>query len=149
MTDKNGDTALDVDALVLEVERLRSSNKYLETHYRRLEAFVNSAPFLIAIKNGQRQYTSFSPVREQQFHLQADDILWHTDLDLAGDRWGALSYELDGKALLGQPVEALESSPGDSENEPSWLVVRFPFEDAEGERFVGVVGLNISRYRAA
>jgi hypothetical protein len=149
MTENNGNTALDVDALVLEVERLRSSNKYLERHYRRLEAFVNSAPFLIAIKNGKRQYTSFSAMREQQFQLQADDILWHTDLDLAGDQWGALSYELDGKALLGQRVEALEASPRDAENEPCWLVVRFPFEDADGERLVGVVGLNIARYRAA
>jgi hypothetical protein len=149
MPEKNDNAAPDVDALILENERLRSNVKYLETHFRRLEAFISSAPFLISIKNSQRQYTSFSLAREQQFQLRTDDVLWHTDLDLAGDRWGAVSYELDGRALQGQTVEALEASPGDAENEPRWLVVRFPFVDADGERFVGAVGLDISRYRAA
>lgn len=144
MIEKADAAAVDVDALVQENERLRSNVKYLETHYRRLEAFVNSAPFLVYIKNSERQYAMFNPVRERQFSLGTDDILWHTDLDLAGNHWGALSYERDGKALSGQTVEALEASPH-ADDGCNWLVVRFPFADADGERFIGAVGLDLSR----
>jgi len=148
MIKKTGAEEVDVDALILENERLKSNVKYLETHYRRLEAFMNSAPFLVYIKNAERQYTMFNAVRERQFDLNTDDILWHTDLDLAGNPWGALSYEQDGKALGGQTVESLESSPH-ADNGYSWLVVRFPFVDAEGERYIGAVGLDISQHKAA
>ncbi len=148
MIEKTGAAAVDVDALILENERLKSNVKYLETNYRRLEAFVNSAPFLVFIKNSERQYTMFNEVRERQFDLKTDDILWHTDMDLAGNSWGALSYEQDGKALGGQTVESLESSPR-ADNGCNWLVVRFPFVDAEGERYIGAVGLDISQRKAS
>ncbi|MDE0854875.1 MAG: hypothetical protein OSA97_10695 [Nevskia sp.] len=145
MIEKANAAAIDVDALVRENERLRSNVKYLETHFRRLEAFVSSAPFLIYIKNSERRYTMFSPVRERQFKLDTDDVLWHTDLALAGNRWGARSFAQDGKALSGQIVEALETSPR-ADDGCNWLVVRFPFVDADGESFVGAVGLDVSRY---
>jgi PAS domain-containing protein len=145
MNERADAAAVDVDALMRENERLRSNVKYLETHFRRLEAFVNSAPFLIYIKNSERQYTMFSPVRERQFKLATDDVLWHTDPELAGNRWGTLSFEQDGKALSGQIVEGLEASPRANDGS-NWLVVRFPFVDADGERFVGAVGLDVSRY---
>jgi PAS domain-containing protein len=145
MNEKADAAALDVDALVRENERLRSNVKYLETHYRRLEAFVNSAPFLIYIKNAERQYAMVSPMRERQFGLDTDDVLWHTDLDLAGNCWGPQSFELDGNALTGKTVEALEKSPRGDDG-LDWLVVRFPFVDADGERFIGAVGLDVSQH---
>lgn len=145
MNEKADAGAVDVDALERENERLRSNVKYLEAHYRRLEAFVNSAPFLIYIKNSERQYAMFSPVRERQFGLETDDVLWHTDLDLAGNCWGTQSFERDGKALSGQTVEALEKSPR-ADDGREWLVVRFPFVDADGERFIGAVGLDVSQH---
>lgn len=145
MIEKADAAAVDVDALVRENERLRSNVKYLETHFRRLEAFVNSAPFLIYIKNSECQYTMFSPVRERQFNLDTDAVLWHTDLALAGNRWGVRSFAQDGKALSGQIVEAFETSPH-ADDGSNWLVVRFPFVDADGVRFVGAVGLDVSRH---
>ena len=80
---------VNIDALVLENERLRSNVEYLETHYRRLEAFINGAPFAIAIKNRDRHYAEINPALEQQFGLETDDILWHSDFELVGTPWGA------------------------------------------------------------
>lgn len=149
MTERTGETALDIDALLRENERLRSNVKYLETHLRRLEAFFNNAPVLMYIKNGERQYTAFGPVREHQFGLTADEILWHTDLDLCGNWWGALSCEQDAKALAGKVVEALEAAPSAPDDGPNWLVVRFPFVDQDGQRFLGAVGIDISKHLSA
>jgi PAS domain-containing protein len=135
-----------VNALRLENERLKSDLKYFEKQYRLLEAFMNSAPFVVYIKNRQREYAFFNPVRQRQLGLKPDDILWHTDLDLVGTHWGFLAHEQDGKVLTTrEAAEALECAPGIDEGNGNWLVVRFPFTGPDGEPRIGVVGLDTSR----
>lgn len=137
-----------IDKLRLENERLKSDLKYYKRHFRQLEAFMNSAPFVIYIKNQERQYSYFNPVRERQFGLKPDDILWHTDRDLAGNPWSFLAHEQDGKVLASnQPAETFESSPdAEDETRRNWLVVRFPFTGPDGELCIGAVGLDTSRH---
>lgn len=137
---------VNIDALVLENERLRSNVEYLETHYRRLEAFINGAPFAIAIKNRDRQYAVINPALEQQFGLETDDILWHSDFELVGTPWGALSHEYDDRVLRGQIVESLDTPPKACDGPRHCLVVRFPFVDAEGEALIGTVRIDVSRH---
>lgn len=135
-----------VNALRLENERLKSDLKYFEKQYRLLEAFMNNAPFVVYIKNGEREYAFFNPVRQGQLGLKPDDILWHNDLDLVGTHWGFLAHEQDGKVLASrEAAEALECAPGIDEGHRGWLVVRFPFDGPDGEPRIGVVGLDTSR----
>ena len=134
-----------VKALRLENDRLKSDLQYFEKQYRLLEAFINSAPFVVYIKNAQREYAFFNPFRRRQLGLKPDDILWHTDLDLVGTHWGFLAHEQDGKVLATrEAIEALECAPGIDEGHRGWLVVRFPFDGPDGKPRIGVVGLNTS-----
>lgn len=148
MTEVNSEAS--VNALRLENERLKSDLNYFEKQYRLLEAFINNAPFVVYIKNGQREYAFFNPVRQRQLGLAPDDILWHTDLDLVGTHWGFLAHEQDGKVLATQEAaETLECAPGTDEGHRSWLVVRFPFDGPDGEPRIGAVGLDTSRQLSA
>jgi len=143
-------TKASVEALRLENERLRSDLKYFEKQYKRLEAFLSSAPFVVYIKNEQREYSYFNPVRQRQLDLEADEILWHTDLDLVGNLWGILAHEQDGKVLASMtPVESLEAAPGADDEHRNWLVVRFPFAGPDGEPCIGAVGLDLSNSRTS
>jgi len=135
-----------VEALNLEIERLKSDLKYFENRCRWLEAFMDSAPFVVYIKNGNREYAYFNPTRQKQFGLEPDDILWHTDVDLVGNPWGFLAHEQDGKVLeSNQAAEILEWAPDCAQESRSWLVVRFPFAAPDGEPCIGAVGLDVSR----
>lgn len=144
MPKENADAS--VEALRAENERLKSDLRYFEKRYRLLEALINSAPLVIYIKNGKREYSFFNPTRQRQLNLKPDEILWHNDLDLVGNLWGILAHEHDGKVLAsGEAVEALESAPHGEEQQRHWLVVRFPFAGPEGEDCIGAVGVNASQ----
>ena len=137
-----------VAALRQQNERLKRELKYYETQYRRIEAFLKSAPLVAYIKNGQREYAYFNPVRQRQLGLEPDDILWHTDRDLAGNLGGIASHEHDGRVLdSNQPAENLEAALDEEHGTRNWLVVRFPFRGPDGEPCVGAVGLDVSRCR--
>ena len=138
--------AASVEALTQEIERLKTDATYFEQQYRLLAAFMNSAPFAVYIKNGKREYCFFNAVRQGQFDLKPDDILWHTDLDLVGNLWGILAHEQDAKVLAeGQSAETLESAPHDAQEQRNWLIVRFPFAGPKGEAYIGAVGIDTSK----
>jgi PAS domain-containing protein len=144
MPENNTDKS--IEALRLEIERLKSDLKYFEKRCQWLEAFMDSAPFVAYIKNAKREYAYFNPMRQKQFGLEPDDILWHTDLDLIGNLWGIMAHEQDDKVLdTNQVIETREWAPRLEQEPRNWHVVRFPFTSPDGESYIGAVGIDIAQ----
>ena len=99
------------------------------------------------MKDGDGSYVYVNEPLRRKFPRTAE-WLGRTDDELFPQHAG--QYRANDHAVLrnGRPAEVREQSPG-PDGALDWMVLKFPFEDALGRRFLGAVGIDVTeRLRA-
>jgi PAS domain S-box-containing protein len=128
--------------------RHRSEAALVESE-QRFRAFMDHNPAVAWMKDADGRYVYLSKSYERRHGALAVDACGKTDFELWPAEQAACYRENDLAVLDGNgSVEIIEPGPkpGDHSN---WWVLKFPFQDSAGRRYVGGVALDISaRIRA-
>jgi two-component system CheB/CheR fusion protein len=141
---------LAVANILWEAIRREDVETALRDSEARMGAFLNNSAVLAWLKDDAGRYVYLSRTYEQRFAIRAED--WHgkTDDDMWPPETAAALRENDRRVLDGgETVEAIERVTGTSDEPWYFLVSKFPFTDAEGRRYVGGLGVDVTeRMRA-
>jgi PAS domain S-box-containing protein len=131
------------------IERFRLSQE-LKYSNKRLMAFLENSAIIAWMKDENGKYTYLSEKCAQRFNIQPKDWLGKTDFDL----WPKLVAEQihqNDMSVLSQnrATEYVEQAYNNDGSDCWWLVSKFPFEDHEGKRYVGGLGVDVTDRKVA
>lgn len=114
----------------------------------RLRAFMDYGPALAFMKDDQFRYVYMNPIMERTFQVALADIQGKADFDWLPESTARTVRENDLKVLeSGQAVETFETVATPDGTLRHWMVVKFPFTQPDGRRFVGGVALDVTTLR--
>ena len=128
-------------------EHVRDYRELIESEGR-LRAFVDHGPVLAFMKDDQLRYIYVNPTFERTFQIRLADIRGKADVDWLPPSVAGTVRGNDLKVLeSGDVVETIESAPTPDGAMRDWMVVKFPFAQPDGRRFVGGVAVDITALR--
>lgn len=146
--------AISGDNEVLVIVRDISERKRAETALReseeRFKAFMNNSPALAFMKDNEGRFVYVNEPLERLYGVKLVDLRGKTDFDLVTEEI-ARQIRANDQAVLttNKPAELLETVPTPNGNVHHWLVLKFPFEDILGQRFVGGVAIDVTDRKRA
>jgi PAS domain S-box-containing protein len=116
----------------------------------RFRLFMDNSPTSAWVKDEQGQYLYWSKGFEQRINVRLAEWRGKTDEELWPREIAGEYYRHDLEVLkAGHPQEVTEETRNTDGSRCTWLVSKFPFSDATGNRYVGGIGLDITaRVRA-
>jgi diguanylate cyclase (GGDEF)-like protein/PAS domain S-box-containing protein len=117
---------------------------------RRFTAFMENSPAMAFMKDSSGRMIYVNKALSQLMGRDPEECIGKDDFTL----WPArVAKELRAADLLmlskNKPVQLIERIPGASQNSIDLLVVKFPFEGAKGEKFIGGTAIDITEREAA
>ncbi|MEA3210936.1 MAG: hypothetical protein QOE70_3993 [Chthoniobacter sp.] len=111
----------------------------------RFHAFIEHSPALAFVKDHQGGYVYINKLMEEQFGFSSADIQGKHDRDWLPPEAAAALSASDAQILeSGQPSRIVEVLPSVNGGAVEWLVLKFPIDTADGRRFVGGVGIDVT-----
>jgi PAS domain S-box-containing protein len=99
----------------------------------RMQAIIDNSPALVIVKDLEQRYLLVNRRWEQITGLDGEAVLGKTSGEVLGDRSPAQD-DIDREVLLtGEVRENMATMPGNDGEEITFLVVKFPLRDAEGQ----------------
>ncbi len=113
------------------------------------QAFMNNSPTVAFMKDEAGRNVYVNKQLERIFNVKSADLQGKTDFDWLPHDTAKQIYENDMYVIsTGKTVEVIEAVPTPDGSLCYWLVLKFPFENPGGQKFVGSVAVDISdRYR--
>lgn len=126
------------------IER-KQSEEALRQSEDRFRAFMDNNPAVGWMKDEQGRYVYVNKMFEQTFRMRLSEWLGRTDFDVWPPET-AQQFRNNDLAVLatGKPSELSELVPGPDGGLHDWWVFKFPFQNAEGTKYVGGVGLDVT-----
>jgi len=121
----------------------------IETELRdteaRMTAFLSNSAVVGWMKDEKGRYTFLSDNFERHFRVKSADWLGRTDADV----WPsdvAETFRRNDLTVLekNEPIEVVEEAIEPDGSRSSFLISKFPFQDASGKRYVGGLGVDIT-----
>ena len=122
----------------------------LQASQIRLAAFLQHAPVVVAMKDEDRRFVLVNPQLEGAFGIKAVDVL-----DKRNEEWlsaeAAAKVTADDLKVLAEnrTLEITETVPAVDGTRKDWLTVKFPIDQPDGKRWIGVVSLDITARKQA
>ncbi len=114
----------------------------------RFQAFMNNGPSVAWMKNEELRYVYVNKPYEQLIRKRLAECLGRTDFDLWPPQVAHQLREADQAVLAsGRVLEATEGFADPDGRFRHWLVYKFPFTNAAGQRFVGGLAIDITDRR--
>jgi PAS domain S-box-containing protein len=109
-----------------------------------LEAFINHSPAVAFLRDEQGRYVYINREFEKLFKLTLSEIYGKTAAEVHPHEV-AVTLEENNQAVLrtGETIELIESVPTADGLPRRWLVLKFPYLDQDGKRYVGGVAVDI------
>ena len=99
----------------------------------RMQAIIDNSPALVIVKDPEQRYLLVNRRWEHVTGLDGGEVLGRTSADVLGDRSPAQD-DVDREVLAtGEVRENMATMPGLDGEEITFLVVKFPLRDAEGQ----------------
>jgi PAS domain S-box-containing protein len=99
----------------------------------RMQAIIDNSPALVIVKDVEQRYLLVNRRWEEVTGLDADGVLGKTSAEALGDRSPAQD-DIDREVLAtGEVRENMATMPGLDGEEITFLVLKFPLRDAEGQ----------------
>jgi two-component system, cell cycle sensor histidine kinase and response regulator CckA len=99
----------------------------------RMQAIIDNSPALVIVKDTEQRYLLVNRRWEQVTGVDGDEVLGKTSGEALGDRSPAQD-DVDREVLTtGEVRENMATMPGLDGEEITFLVVKFPLRDAEGQ----------------
>lgn len=112
------------------------------------QAFMSHSPVVAFMKDAQGRYVYVNKCWEDLFSLKIEEIKGKTDFDWMDDATAQQFWENDQKVLAsGQAVELLETITMPNGALSFWTVLKFPFTNAKGQRFVGGAAMDVTKQK--
>ena len=116
----------------------------------RLRAFLDNSATVAWLKDAKGQYVYISPTYEQRFNFHLDDIRGKTDFEIWLLEMAEQYYANDQLVLKkNQRIEMIETAKNPDGSLSWWFSCKFPFQDAQGNRFIGGLGVDITEQKQA
>lgn len=127
---------------ITEYQRAREA---LQESEDRFKSFMDHTPALAWLKDEQGRYVYANRMWQEQLGFSRGEWRHLTDEAIHPPEFARQCREGDMAVLTsGKPYEGMEVS-GESTGNPSyWWVMKFPFQDRQGTRYVGGIALDIT-----
>lgn len=125
-----------------------TSNQDLQDSLRQMQAFMNNSPAAAFMKDEQGRYVYFSERMASMFYAPLSDLEGKTDFDWLPEYLATQIWTSDQLVLsTGKPLELIQTVPAADGRLLYWLVFKFPFTNASGQKFVGGVAVDITQLK--
>ncbi len=125
-------------------ERKRVEEALRESEAR-FKDFMDNSPAMAWLKDEQGRYVYVNKPFEHRFRMRLEDFRGRTDFDVFPLETARQFCENDQAVLTAGSARELSEFAVTSDGEHhDWWVVRFPFRDASGMRYVGGMALDIT-----
>src|SRR5262245_54840805 len=115
-----------------------------------LRSFLDHGPIVAFIKDDDGRYVYVNPAMERLFGVAAADIEGRQAGAWMPAHLASLIRDQDPQVLAnGLPLEMIAGVPQADGSAQYWKIVRFPFVEASGARFVGGVAVNVTDLQQA
>ena len=116
----------------------------------RFRLFIDHSPAIAWIKEADGRYVYANRIFEERFGLSSGDWYGKTDADCWPEAI-AESFRRHDLAVLacGAPQELEEESVDRDGRRRWWRIVKIPFQDSAGKRFVGGIGIDLTERKRA
>lgn len=120
----------------------------LRENLRRMEAFIDNSPTASFMKDAAGRYVYCNSRMESMFYAPLGGLEGKTDFEWLPEYLAKQMWTLDQSVLTsGETHESMQSIPSPDGGESHWLVFRFPFTSATGEKFVGGVAADVTQLK--
>ncbi len=145
---------LELRRTIRQMQETEARQKEIETALReseaRFQAFMNNSPAVAYMKNEVGRLVYVNKVFEKLFNLQADELIGKTDYDFLPAEVAAAVRKNDALVLSEwQAMQLNENVPSPDGSATDWLSLKFPFEDTNGEKYLGGVSIDITARKIA
>ncbi len=135
-------------AIVRDVTERKKAEAALRSSEMRFHAFMNTLPALAFYKDEEGHYLFTNKTYQQEYKFTDSTWKGKTDFELWSDRAERIR-EIDQKVLTsGKPLVTTSTSTSIT-RENYWQVFKFPFSDAEGNKFLGAIAIEITEQKRA
>ncbi|MEH2144398.1 PAS domain S-box protein [Nostoc sp.] len=117
----------------------------LQESESRFQAFMNNTPTVAFIKDEAGRNVYINRKFEQTFNITAADVQGKSDFDWLPEETARQLQKNDQAVLAnGNALELIELIPAVNGSLHHWLVNKFPFQDTDGNRYIGGIAIDIT-----
>ena len=127
--------------LLVQHSRLRRSEE-------RFTLFMDNSPAVTFMKDEQGHYIYMNEAYQKQLNIRREDRQGKTDFEIYPLAIAEEYRRNDQAAMaLGHSIAFPEETPGPGGEQLSWLVYKFPFQNASGQVFVAGIGVDLTEHQ--
>ena len=131
--------------VIEDITARKKAEMALQESQERFRAFMDHSPAVAWAKDEAGRYVYLSKAYEDRFKVRLENWQGKTDFDLWPPEVAEKFRQNDLAALAaGRAVENTEEAVNSKGEISSWWNVKFPFEDAAGQKYVGGIAVDIT-----
>ena len=128
-----------------DLSEQRAAETALRESEERFQRFMDHNPAVAWMKNDQGRYVYYNRRYVDCFHVRPEEWLGRTDFEIWPAEYARKYVEDDRRVLAsGQSLETTDQSPNSDGSLRYWQVLKFPFQDSNGRRFVGGMAIDVT-----
>ena len=132
-------------AVIEDITARKKTEMALQESQERFRAFMDHSPAVAWAKDGDGRYVYLSKAYEDRFKVRLENWQGKTDFDLWPPEVAEKFRQNDLAALAaGRAVENTEEAVNSKGEVSSWWNVKFPYEDAGGQKYIGGIAVDIT-----
>jgi PAS domain S-box-containing protein len=118
---------------LVDITERRRAEAERRAAQERLQAIIDNSPALVIVKDLEQRYLLVNRRWEEICGMRVGDVLGHTSSEVLGERSPGQD-DLDREVIAtGEVCEGMATMPGVDGEEITFLVVKFPLRDADGQ----------------
>ncbi len=132
--------------IVRDVTERKRLEQALQDSQNRFELFMNNNPAIAWVKDDQGRHVYLNKTYEKRFGVTLEKWFGKTDFEVWPHDIAQTFWKNDQAVLAsGKPIETVEETTESNGSRAFWFNFKFPFQDSTGTRFVGGMGLDITK----
>jgi diguanylate cyclase (GGDEF)-like protein/PAS domain S-box-containing protein len=145
LTVDDQDTIIGTSGTLTDVTERRRAEEALRESEARFQAFMNNSPAMAYIKDAQGRLVYVNQPMLRHFHVQPEDLLGKTDIDLWPSEIAAPLHEHDLMALSSERPVSLEEVVSTPDGRLStWLSFKFLLPGRVEEKLLACIAIDIT-----
>lgn len=132
-------------SFTLDLTKRKRAEDLARAAQQRFEAFMDHSHAVAFMKDSEGRYVYMNRRFAEKFEHHADSWFGRVDEELWPAEIAQQFREHDAEVLRSnEPTQVLQSTPMPSGDRLHWQVLKFPFQDERGARYIGGMALDIT-----